>query len=314
MFRNGRGDERDNRKHKQHNARFPHLAVVKETSIPVHHLPTRSRIPTRVEQIEPTETAVNNGVHRHDFHELFFIASGTGQHMIDLELVTVNAPCVHVVAPGQVHQLQRSADMHGLVVMFGTDAHLGQGHSARAELFAHAHGSPAFELSAEELREAQALVQLMETELDRSTGPVAEIVEGYLGILLIKCAHWAREGRTEPAAQEGTNDVVRRFIELLERGYLTERQVNHYAEQLAVSPDHLNELVKERTGRTASKVIQDRLLLEAKRLLLHADLSIKEVGYALNMTDPAYFTRWFSKMEDRTPAAYREHIRELYKG
>lgn len=256
---------------------------------------------------------MNNGVHRHDFHELFFFATGSGQHMIDLEQITVNAPCMHVVAPGQVHQLQRSADMQGLVVMFGTDALLGQGHAARAELFANADGTCAFPLDAARFGEAEALVRQMETELQRSSGPVAEVVEGYLGILLIKCAHWAREARSTSAPTTEASDLVRRFNDLLERGFLAERQVTHYAEQLAVSPDHLNERVKERTGRTASKVIQDRLLLEAKRLLLHADMPIKEIGYALNMNDPAYFTRWFNKMEGRTPAAYRAHIRELYK-
>jgi AraC-like DNA-binding protein len=48
-------------------------------------------------------------------------------------------------------------------------------------------------------------------------------------------------------------------------------------------------------------------------LLLYADLSIKEVGYALNMKDPAYFTRWFHKAAGMTPVAYREHIREKYQ-
>lgn len=256
---------------------------------------------------------MNNGVHRHDFHELFFFATGTGEHMIDLQQVSFAAPCMHVVAPGQVHQLQRSADVRGLVVMFGTDALLGQGHAARAELFTNADGACAFPLDEPRSREAEALVELMEAELGRSSGPVAEVVEGYLGILLIKCAHWAREARSNSAPTAEAGDLVRRFNDLLERGFLLERQVAHYAEQLAVSPDHLNERVKERTGRTASKVIQDRLLLEAKRLLLHADMSIKEIGYALNMSDPAYFTRWFSKMEGRTPADYRTHIRDLYK-
>lgn len=286
---------------------------MKDTVIPVHHLPARTQNPTRVEHIRPTKRAVNNGVHRHDFHELFFLATGTGEHMIDLEHVTVATPSMHVVAPGQVHQLKRSADMEGLVVMFGTDAHLGQGHAARAELFAAAEGPMTFALDKPKLREAQALVQLMENELDLATGPTAEVVEGYLGILLIKCAHWAREGRKAVAAPANTSDPVRRFCDLLEKGFLTERQVQHYADQLAITADHLNELVKERTGNTASKVIQDRLLLEARRLLLHAEMSIKEVGYALNMNDPAYFTRWFSKMDGRTPAAYRNHIRELYK-
>lgn len=280
----------------------------------MHHLHGPSRIPTRVERIEPMAAAVSNGVHRHDFHELFFFAAGSGTHMIDLEQFPVTAPSMHVVAPGQVHQLQRSADMRGLVVMFGPDAHLGQGHAARTELFASAHGPGAFALNDDRLREAEALVHLMESELGRSTGPVAEIVEGYLGILLIKCAFWARAARPADATHEATADVVRRFIDLVERGYLTERQVNHYADQLAVSADHLNELVKARMDRTASKVIQDRLFLEAKRLLLHAEMSIKEVGYALNMSDPAYFTRWFSKMDGRAPADYRAHIRDLYKG
>ncbi|MFN9958651.1 MAG: helix-turn-helix domain-containing protein, partial [bacterium] len=90
---------------------------------------------------------------------------------------------------------------------------------------------------------------------------------------------------------------------MVEHGYLEARQVAHYAQRLAITGDHLNTLVRERLGRTASGVIHDRLLLEAKRLLLHGDMSIKEVGYALGMKDPAYFTRWFSKAEGVAPAA-----------
>lgn len=55
-----------------------------EGSIPTHHLPASARFPTRVERILPVGDAVNNGVHRHDFHELFFFRSGTSEHMIDL--------------------------------------------------------------------------------------------------------------------------------------------------------------------------------------------------------------------------------------
>jgi AraC-like DNA-binding protein len=264
-----------------------------------------------VERILPMQEAVNNDVHRHDFYELFFFASGTGEHMIDLEQHTISAPCMHLVAPGQVHRLVRSADMEGLVVMFATDAQLGQGHSARATLFARAEGSCTIPLSPSQLEEGSALVRLMEDELERTEGPVAEVVEGFLGVLLIKCAHWVQRADT-PIAMEN-NDPVRRFLDLLETGYLEDRQVSHYAELLALSADHLNEQVKKRLGRTASSVIQDRLLLEAKRLLLHADLSIKEVGYALNLKDPAYFTRWFHKAAGVPPATYREEVREKYK-
>jgi AraC family transcriptional activator of pobA len=82
------------------------------------------------------------------------------------------------------------------------------------------------------------------------------------------------------------HDPVRHFQDLVERGYLEERQVSQYADKLAISADHLNELVKKRLGRTASAVIHDRLLLEAKRLLLHSERSVKEVGYLLEHEGP----------------------------
>lgn len=283
---------------------------VKDQHIPTHQLPGRSRIPTRVERILPTDREVSNDVHRHDFYELFFFASGSGEHMIDLEQHRITAPCVHLVAPGQVHRLVRSADMNGLVVMFAPDAQLGQGHGARIALFANAEGNCTFQLDDAQLRECTALVEMMEREL--ATKPLAEVVEGILGVLLIKCAHWAKAALAEGGTATGP-DPVRRFLEMLEAGYLEDRQVMHYAERLAMSADHLNEQVKKRLGRTASSVIQDRLLLEAKRLLLHADLSVKEVGYALNLKDPAYFTRWFHKAAGVPPATYRDEIREKYK-
>jgi len=280
-------------------------------SIPVHQLPSRGREPTRIERIQPAPDVVQNDVHRHDFHELFFFAKGTGEHMIDLELLKINGPCMHLVGPGQVHQLDRSADMEGAVVMFASDAQLGHGRGARSVLFCHARRPMGVELSQERLQEVFGLVGQMEQELARADGPVADVVEGFLGILLIKCAHWSKAGSAATHGNE--QDPVRRFADLLERGFLQNRTVQYYADELSVSADHLNELVKRRLGRTASGVIQDRLLLEARRLLLHADLSIKEVGYALNMKDPAYFSRWFHKAAGTAPAAFREEVREKYK-
>ena len=280
-------------------------------SIPVHQLPAHGHEPTRIERIQRSSTAVQNDVHRHDFHELFFFSKGSGEHMIDLELLQINGPCMHLVGPGQVHQLDRSADMEGAVVMFASDAQLGHGHSARTVLFGHARRPMGVELSPERLEEVFGLVGQMERELARAEGPVADIVEGFLGILLIKCAHWSKDRAAVPDGNE--QDPVRRFVDLMERSFLQDRTVQYYADELSVSADHLNELVKRRLGRTASGVIQDRLLLEARRLLLHADLSIKEVGYALNMKDPAYFSRWFHKAAGTAPAAFREEVREKYK-
>lgn len=288
-----------------------HLGAV-SSPIPTHHLSDRSPTVTRVEHIREKPAPAKTPVHRHDFHELLFITTGTGTHMLDMVAREVKAPSLHLVSPGQVHQLTRSADMTGDVVMFAPAALLGQGQGARAELFARAEGPASIALTVEQLGEARALVALMEKELTANR-PMAEVVEGYLGILLIKCAAWARSADGDAVAPRDANDPVRRFLDMVEQGYLDARQVSHYAERLAMTGDHLNELVRDRLGKTASSVIHDRLLLEAKRLLLHGDMSMKEVGYTLGMKDPAYFTRWFSKAEGTAPAAFREAIREKYK-
>lgn len=289
--------------------------------IPVHHLPAHGVHTVRVERIKPAHGTVQNEVHRHDFHEVFFFLTGMGEHMIDLEPVPLQPPCVHLVAPGQVHQLTRSADATGIVVMFGESALMATGQASPVPaLFNGEARHRAFALSPAMLAEVQGLTGSIERELEQAeglpaeqAGPVDGVVLNYLGILLMKSAHWRQAALPKGAAPMDQADPVQRFVRLVERGFLEKRQVGAYAQELALSPGRLNELVKKRLGKSASEVIQDRLLLEAKRLLLHADLSMKEVSYALWIQDPAYFNRLFKKATGLTPAEYRTQVREKYK-
>ncbi len=282
-------------------------------AIPVHHLPDVGPVAIGVDRIVAHGTDVMNDVHRHDFHELFIFANGTGDHMIDLDHIPVRPPCVHLVAPGQVHRLYRSGDSSGVVVMFGPEALLGQPIAPDVQAQLRAGNSAALSITPSILEEMMQLVEQIESESARTAGPLHGVIQGYLGILLIKVAHWWREAKPLTQVHEGPSDVVDRFIASVSASFLEKRQVAMYASDLSISPGHLNELVKKRLGKSASDVLQERLLLEAKRLLLHADLSVKEVSHALRMEDPAYFNRMFKKATGMTPVEYRTHIREKYK-
>ena len=98
----------------------------------------------------------------------------------------------------------------------------------------------------------------------------------------------------------------------VEEKFLTLHKVNDYADLLAVTPNHLNDTTKKVTGKTALELIQDRLLLEAKRLLLHTEQTAKEISYQLGYNDPSYFTRFFKAQTERTPDDFRRQIREKY--
>lgn len=100
-------------------------------------------------------------------------------------------------------------------------------------------------------------------------------------------------------------DIIKRFLDLLEVNFSTERSVKFYAEKLAMHPNYLNALIKKHTGLTAKESIQNRLLIETKYLLHSTNLSIKEISNQVGFNDPNYFTSFFTKFENISPGNYR---------
>jgi AraC family transcriptional regulator, transcriptional activator of pobA len=285
-----------------------------ETEIPTHTLEHEHGRPVSFERIVKCEGEVRNSVHRHDYNELFVFSGGTGTHMIDLKPHDLLTPCVHVVRGGQVHHLVRSGSMEGFVVMFAPSTLSDQMRRQDAQaVFDGMDHTPGLPLDAPKLAILNELAAMLEDE--RGDGDAqTHVQEGYLGIMLAKCARWWRERMPDESARDAVqSDLVQRFRALVDKHYLEFDQVRDYADKLRVTPGHLNDVVRTRSGTTASAMIDARLLLEAKRLLLHSTMSVKESGYTIGMKDPAYFTRWFKKLEGISPVEFRTAIRDRYK-
>lgn len=106
--------------------------------------------------------------------------------------------------------------------------------------------------------------------------------------------------------------TVYQFNQLVDKYYYQIHQVKEYAEILGESPVQLNRAIKTVTGKTASDLIIERLILEAKRLLLFSDLSNKEVAYKLNYEDPSCFACIFRRKTGFTPSAFRAKMKDKY--
>ena len=89
------------------------------------------------------------------------------------------------------------------------------------------------------------------------------------------------------------------------------RLPKEYADLMNITANHLNAFVQDMLGKTAGEVIRDRVLLEAKRLLTNADMTIAEIGYHLNFKDNAYFNRFFKKYTGQTPETFRKQFIQL---
>jgi AraC family transcriptional regulator, transcriptional activator of pobA len=104
--------------------------------------------------------------------------------------------------------------------------------------------------------------------------------------------------------------LYRQFKALLEQHFKTWKHTSEYAASMAISASHLNDTVKAVSGSAVSVHIQERNILEAKRLLYNTDLLAGEVGFALGYEDPVYFGKLFKKHTQLTPQGFRTRFRE----
>ena len=119
----------------------------------------------------------------------------------------------------------------------------------------------------------------------------------------------ARELSQDARGRGAANsDLVRRFEALVEQHHLKRWTVSDYARVLSVSPTHLNRVTRVATGDTASHLILNRLIREARRNLVYTNLPVSKIAYALGFDDPAYFSRVYAAATGLSPRAFRDEI------
>lgn len=127
----------------------------------------------------------------------------------------------------------------------------------------------------------------------------------FLNVLvsLLRLSEGPVDGR--PAHRDRNFELLTRYRALLEDHFIEQKTLAFYARELGASTQRLNAACKARAGRTASEVLYDRILVEAKRCLLYTEMTVAEIGHAIGYDDPAYFNRFFSQRVGRPPGTYR---------
>ena len=136
-----------------------------------------------------------------------------------------------------------------------------------------------------------------------------EIVRSYINITLNHIADiYDKYNPAAPTKENPQSKMVSEFKKLIIETHLELRKVNDYADMLNVTSKHLSETVKEVTGRTARRWIQDIVILEAKVMLKQTSLNITAISEALHFSDPSLFGKYFKRYANCTPAAYRKQL------
>lgn len=130
-----------------------------------------------------------------------------------------------------------------------------------------------------------------------------DVLRHHLAALLLRVARLEPEGG--PGVVERDSEVFGRFRQEIESRFAESRQVEEYADTLGCSVRTLTRASLAATGRTAKQLVDDRVALEAKRLLAHSDLPVAEVARTLGFTEPTNFGRFFSRTVGQSPGQFR---------
>ncbi len=247
--------------------------------------------------------------HRHTFYQIVLFTQGGGTHSIDFQQFSVEPHQVYAMAPGQIHTWEFVPETEGYIVNFNESFFTAICHDPHFvetfPLFNAVSGSPVNLLDVECCGEVQRLLEQMLQEFQQDWEYKAEILRAMLLQLIVVLSR--RLPRlAQPQISRHQLNVLRQFERLIEAHFREKRLPREYAELLFITPNHLNALVSAALGKSAGELIRERVLLEAKRLLVNSDLSISQIASELNFEDNAYFARFFKKHTGVSPEAFRE--------
>ncbi|MEM6264397.1 MAG: helix-turn-helix transcriptional regulator, partial [Bacteroidota bacterium] len=252
-----------------------------------------------------------NRPHRHDFYNLLLITAGTGRHTIDFVTYKLQAGSFFFLSPGQVHSWELSPDIRGYTLFFKPDFFLidRSPHRLRDLPFYHSMSNdPTVLLKDQSLREVVQLLESIRQEYLRPAPHQASIIRAFLEILLLKLSRFYDKDR--PAASSYVSHQVSTYETLIDHHFREAKNVKDYAEMMNLTPRNLGKICKKSLNKTATELIQERIILETKRLLLHSDLTVKQIVDDLQFKDDSYFVKYFKKATGTTPEQFRqEHWR-----
>lgn len=247
------------------------------------------------EKIKPTVP------HKHDaYYEIILLTDGAGIHSIDEQEYEVNPPVAFFLTPGQVHCWEFTKIPKGYVCIF-KDEFLNEGFEGKR----HVYNFPPVLYLKKNLSGLQHDFEQLRIIYETDAGNTA-IIRSYLNIIILKLVGL---GSTEASVQTTLNPLITSFKGLIDRFYEEQKDLEFYAEQLNITKRKLSEICKKELGRPATSLLNERLIMESKRLLKHTIKTISEVAYQLSFTDPSYFVKFFKSHTSLTPGEYRNLIK-----
>lgn len=258
----------------------------------------------------------NNGhpmhPHKHDFYQIIWFQRGHGIHHVDFTDYPIVDNTIFFIAPGQIHAFDNNSDYQGVVIQFNAgfmaDEQSRESIFLKYDVFNAFDSAPYYKVSEAEAERLKLLVNEMSREYCLTQAFAHKDYMQYLiRLFLIRVQRSGERKQCDKLYITNTaHCTFVRFRQLLEQNFHKVHTVKEYATMLNVSTRALNEYVRQSSHRTPLQIINERIVLEAKRQIQHSPLKIKEIGYLLGFDDPSYFVKFFKRETHHMPTDFRQ--------
>lgn len=248
--------------------------------------------------------------HRHSFYHLVLFTEGAGSHTIDFTRFKVKPFDIYFMVPGQVHSWSFEGRTDGFIINFSESFFrsflLNPNYLDRFSFFSGNSQDCICHLPVNSRRKVTQLFEDIVAQVQEHPYD-ADIIKLILLQIFMVTGAACPQHRCKSVPQQKLV-LLKNFRKLIDQHFLHLKLPKQYADLLYVTPNHLNALTQDLLGKTAGELIRDRVLLEAKRLLTNATMSITEIAFGLNFQDNSYFNRFFKKAEGVTPDEFRKQF------
>lgn len=248
-------------------------------------------------------------LHRHDFFFLLAIHKGRGIHEIDFTPYNVHDNSFFILRPGQVHQLNLEAGSSGFLMEFDPGFYKPKNPGA-VHRWEKAITKNYCQLSAEGFIKLNTSLKNILREFTTRQEGFVEAIISHLDLFFIEYGRQSQHSNIITSSiSDYAQDRFEKLVNLLEANIGSMKKVSQYADRLNLSSYQLNAITKSSVGKTVSDLINEQIILEAKRHLLATDNQVKDIAGHLGYEDVSYFIRFFKKHTKHTPDAFRKNFK-----
>ncbi len=251
--------------------------------------------------------------HIHSFYQIIWFIKGGGKHYVDFNEYDIEDNSIFFISKGQVHLFDEKFQ-EGWVIHFNesfldiyenfTDIFL------KHNIFHSFEKEPMFKIKELDTVELHNIVNQMQKEM-RTPNKFAHsnYLKNLLQLFLIEIQRLGiRNDCCKLTMNTPSHILFVNFRKLLEENFHKIHTVARYSELLTVSTRTLTNCTKEISHQTPLEIINERLILEARRLLSYSEKNVKEIGYELGFEDPSYFVKYFIRHMKISPCEFRMNI------